>query len=219
MFKKRNKWVVVLLLFLLIVLAPTPLVSGEEPEQRHRECVDTPRLGPRCVWVWGPGPDTCATDAECQPYPAGTCDQYCKSLGYEEGRCGQAPVYPGCTTCEPDETNVGPTQTCYRPQGKVCVNVGCCCQSVLQTELEKSGDRETVTVTGATAWPEMQLQIYSLDLKDAFWKPFSAGADGHWGLYNAGMDNIGFRVCTINRAACSEPITPARKFWWDIDLR
>lgn len=211
MFKKRNKWVVALLLFLLIVLAPTLVSgeSGEEPEQRHWECVDTPRLGPRCVWVWGPGPDTCATDAECQPYPAGTCDQYCKSLGYEEGRCGHAPVYPGCTTCEPDETNVGPTQTCYRPQGKVCVNVGCCCQSVTVT----------VTVTGTTAWPEIKLRLYSPDLKDTFWEPFSAGTDGNWGLYGARMDSIGFRVCTTDRAACSEPITPGRKFWWDVHLR
>lgn len=85
-------------------------------------------------------------------------------------------------------------------------------------EPEPQPTEKTVTVTG-TAWPASWLQLYSLDLKDPFWQTFQAGADGHWGVYHARMDDYGFRVCTTDRYVCSDPITPAREYWWDINLR
>ncbi|UZE93599.1 MAG: hypothetical protein IB618_02370 [Candidatus Pacearchaeota archaeon] len=64
-----------------------------------------------------------------------TCEQKCKSLGYETGICRSHAVVPNMTICEENEISIGQTRDCtaVKKFGRVIYNVvigvgkTCCC--------------------------------------------------------------------------------------------
>jgi len=200
-----------------------------------------------CWAGWGCEDDECVSHTECQNYSctrvlsSGTDECYshcgCKCCDTDGGENvwvkgtvtlpGKTPFTDYCSDpyCGPcsDCTECVAEGSCSGEEVVVsfisCAKLGATCQNGRCVMIVSEPENQTVTVTGTTAWPEKKLRLYSINLEQPFGEPFLPGTDGNWALHHARMDDIGFRVCTADCTTCSEPVTPARKFWWGVHLR